>query len=202
MLFRSGTAVSVTDALVASVALQLALGVAQATPAVVDVIVPEPALVSVSTCVGPGAGAGVGVGAGAGVGVGVGAGDGVGVGVGAGDGDGDGDGDGVGVGVGAGDGVGVGVGAGDGLGVGDGVGDTLWGLAPPPQPTSAKSTVNVARVLVAGVRAVFSFIRASLFIVVLATRLPPSRPRLSPGSGRPRLSGVPGSDATCPGART
>jgi hypothetical protein len=157
----AGTAVSVTDVLVASVALQLALGVAQATPAVVDVIVPEPALVSVSTWVGPGAGAGVGVGAGAGVGVGVGAGDGVGVGVGAGDG--------VGVGVGAGDGVGVGVGAGDGLGVGDGVGDTLWGLAPPPQPTSAKSTVNVARVLVAGVRAVFSFIRASLFIVVLAT---------------------------------
>ena len=156
----AGTAVSVTDVLVASVALQLALGLAQATPEVVDVIVPEPALVSVSTCVGPGAGVGVGVGAGAGVGVGVGAGDGVGVGVGAGDG--------VGVGVGAGDGVGVGVGAGDGLGVGDGVGDTLWGLAPPPQPTSAKSTVNVARVL-AGARAVFSFIRASLFIVVLAT---------------------------------
>ena len=119
----------------ASVTLQLAL--LQPALAVVDVIVPEPALVSVSVCVAaPGDGAGVGVGAGDGVGVG--------------------------------EGVGVGVGAGDGLGVGEGVGDTLWGLAPPPQPTSAKSTVNVARVL-AGVRAVFSFIRASLFIVVPAT---------------------------------
>lgn len=139
----------------ASATLQLAL--LQAALEVVDVIVPEPALVSVSVCVAaPGDGAGVGVGVGAGVGDGAG----VGVGVGAGDG--------VGVGVGAGEGVGVGLGAGDGLGVGDGVGDTLWGLAPPPQPASAKSTVNVARVL-AGVRAVVSFIRASLFIVVLAT---------------------------------